>query len=81
MSEPLHLPGFLPGGWAGADFGPFREGVEIAKLHDGPPGVALLAMRPGRACPRTGTAASRRSWSCAARNRTKGAPMARDRSS
>jgi anti-sigma factor ChrR (cupin superfamily) len=51
MSEPLHLPGFLPGGWAGADFGPFREGVEIAKLHDGPPGVALLRYAPGASVP------------------------------
>jgi anti-sigma factor ChrR (cupin superfamily) len=51
MSEPLHLAGFLPGGWEGAAFSPFREGVEIAQLHDGPPGVALLRYAPGASVP------------------------------
>lgn len=51
MSEPLHLAGFLPGGWEGAKFGPFREGVEIATLHEGPPGVALLRYAPGASVP------------------------------
>ena len=51
MSEDLHYPGFLAGGWEGADFGPFREGVEIARLHDGPPGVALLRYAPGASVP------------------------------
>jgi len=51
VSEPLHLSGFLPGGWDKADFGPFRAGVEIARLHDGPPGVALLRYAPGASVP------------------------------
>lgn len=51
MSDRLHLSGFLADGWRGADFGPFREGVEIARLHDGPPSVALLRYAPGASVP------------------------------
>lgn len=51
MSEAMHFPGFLTGGWGKADFGPFREGVEIARLHEGPPGVALLRYAPGASVP------------------------------
>ena len=51
MSEPMHLPRFLAGGWEDAPFAPFREGVEIARLHDGPPAVALLRYAPGAGVP------------------------------
>ncbi len=51
MSETLHMQGFLGGGWEAAPFVPFREGVEIARLHDGPPSVALLRYAPGAGVP------------------------------
>lgn len=51
MSEPMHLPRLLAGGWEDAPFGPFREGVEIARLHEGPPAVALLRYAPGAGVP------------------------------
>jgi anti-sigma factor ChrR (cupin superfamily) len=47
----VHVTGLLQGGWADARFVPFREGVEIARLHDGPPGVALLRYAPGAGVP------------------------------
>lgn len=51
MSEPLHFPGFLPEDWTNAAFKPFRDGVEIAKIYDGPPDVALLRYAPGASIP------------------------------
>ena len=51
MSEPLHIAGFLARGWQEAAFAPFRDGVEIARLHDGPPAVALLRYAPGASVP------------------------------
>ncbi len=39
------------GGWQDIAFGPFREGVDIARLHDGPPAVALLRYAPGASVP------------------------------
>jgi len=51
VSDPLHIPAMLSGAWRTADFGPFREGVEIARLHDGPPAVALLRYAPGASVP------------------------------
>ena len=51
MSDPVHVAGLLHGGWTDARFVPFREGVEIARLHDGPPGVALLRYAPGAGVP------------------------------
>ena len=51
MSEPVHMPSLLDGGWEEAPFGPFREGVEIARLHEGPPAVALLRYAPGAGVP------------------------------
>lgn len=52
MSEPLHWPAFLSGGWRDAPFEPFREGVEIAPLLTGPPDLALLRYAPGASVPR-----------------------------
>ena len=51
MSEPLHMARLLDGGWEEAAFVPFREGVEIARLHEGPPSVALLRYAPGAGVP------------------------------
>jgi anti-sigma factor ChrR (cupin superfamily) len=51
VSEVVHFPCFLPGGWEEVHFGPFREGVEIARLLDGPPDVALLRYAPGASVP------------------------------
>ena len=51
MSEPIHMPRLVGGGWETAPFVPFREGVEIARLHDGPPAVALLRYAPGAGVP------------------------------
>jgi anti-sigma factor ChrR (cupin superfamily) len=45
------MPRLLHGGWEDAPFVPFREGVEIARLHDGPPAVALLRYAPGAGVP------------------------------
>ena len=51
MSEPLHFPRLLPENWATADFKPFRPGVEMARLYDGPPDIALLRYAPGASVP------------------------------
>jgi anti-sigma factor ChrR (cupin superfamily) len=51
VSEPVHIPDLLSGGWETAPFAPFRDGVEIARLHDGPPSVALLRYAPGAGVP------------------------------
>lgn len=51
MSDSVQFPAFLPDGWRDAAFGPFRDGVEIARLHDGPPAVALLRYAPGASVP------------------------------
>jgi anti-sigma factor ChrR (cupin superfamily) len=47
----VHLAGLLQGGWTAARYEPFRDGVEIARLHEGPPGVALLRYAPGAGVP------------------------------
>lgn len=52
MADPIHLPGLLSGGHAAARFVPFREGVEIARLLEGPPDVALLRYAPRASVPR-----------------------------
>jgi len=49
---PLFFPPLLDGGWRNFDFRYFREGVEIATLLDGEPGVALLRYAPGAGVPR-----------------------------
>ena len=43
----------IQGGWREAAFGPFREGVEIARLAGDPDGasVALLRYQPGASVP------------------------------
>ena len=53
---PRVLPGFftaaLAGGWRDLPFEPFREGVEIHRLADGPAAAALLRYAPGASVPR-----------------------------
>jgi anti-sigma factor ChrR (cupin superfamily) len=51
MSEPFCLEGLLQGGWRDASFEPFREGVEICRLHVGTPEIALLRYAPGASVP------------------------------
>jgi anti-sigma factor ChrR (cupin superfamily) len=46
-----HWAALLTGGWEQIHFAPFRDGVEIARLHDGPPAVALLRYAPGAHVP------------------------------
>ena len=52
MSESMAWADLLAGGWRGCAFAPFRDGVEIAWLREGEPGVALLRYAPGAAVPR-----------------------------
>lgn len=52
MPEPLRLHALATGGWRGLDFEFFREGVEICRLLDGEPSIALLRYAPGAAIPR-----------------------------
>lgn len=50
------LAGFLTsalvGGWQDLPFEPFREGVEIHRLAEGPAAAALLRYAPGASVPR-----------------------------
>jgi len=52
MSEPLRLHGLATGGWRDLPFEPFRPGVEICRLLDGEPAIALLRYAPGASIPR-----------------------------
>ena len=49
---PVILPHLLDGGWRGLAYEPFREGVEICRLHGDEPSLALLRYAPGAAVPR-----------------------------
>ena len=51
MPEPMHIAGLLGGGWRDLPFSPFREGIEIAWLREGAPGIALLRYAPGASVP------------------------------
>ncbi|MCE5973109.1 cupin domain-containing protein [Sinirhodobacter sp. WL0062] len=50
--EPQFFSTLLDGGWRDFTFRHFRDGVEIATLMDGEPGVALLRYAPGAGVPR-----------------------------
>ncbi len=52
MAEPLHISGLLAEGWQGLAFEPFHPGVEICRLVEGAPAVALLRYAPGAGVPR-----------------------------
>ncbi|MEI4487473.1 cupin domain-containing protein [Frigidibacter sp. MR17.14] len=41
-----------PRGWHDQPYEPFRDGIEICRLWQGPPDVALLRYRPGAVAPR-----------------------------
>lgn len=51
MDDPLHLPDLIGGGWKEMTFEPFHEGVEICRIKDDDPAVALLRYRPGASVP------------------------------
>jgi anti-sigma factor ChrR (cupin superfamily) len=51
MDDPQAFAALLTD-WRGREFLPFREGVEIAVLRAGAPGVALLRYAPGAGVPR-----------------------------
>ena len=52
MSEPSSITGLLPHGWEQMPFQHFRDGVQICRLWQGIPEVALLRYAPGAAVPR-----------------------------
>lgn len=52
MIEPFSISGVLAGGWQRFEFGPFRDGIEIAHVIEGQPAVALLRYSPGAKVPR-----------------------------
>jgi len=52
MPQMLDHADFLAGGWRAFDFQPFRDGVEICRLVQGTPEVALLRYAPGAGVPR-----------------------------
>lgn len=52
MSEPGSVTNLLPHGWEQMPFEYFRDGVEICRLWQGSPEVALLRYAPGAAVPR-----------------------------
>ena len=51
MTEPIHIPALLSGGWRELPFAPFREGIEISWLRQGAPGIAVLRYSPGASVP------------------------------
>lgn len=50
--DPVVLRDLIQGGWRGCVFEPFREKIEICRLFNGPPDVALLRYAPGGHAPR-----------------------------
>ena len=52
MADSRTYPGLLPTGWADMPFEFFREGVEICRLWQGGPDVALLRYAKGASVPR-----------------------------
>lgn len=53
MADPMSIADFIAGGWRETVFGPFRQGVEIARIAGNPEGasIALLRYAPGAAVP------------------------------
>jgi anti-sigma factor ChrR (cupin superfamily) len=49
---PLALAAFVSQGWRDAVYEPFHEGVEIHRILDGAPALALLRYAPGARVPR-----------------------------
>lgn len=51
MSKAIVLSDLLRGGWESLTFEPFHEGVEICRVIDGEPAIALLRYQPGASVP------------------------------
>ena len=51
MTDMVHIPGLLNGGWRGLAFVQFRDGIDIAWLREGAPGIAVLRYQPGASVP------------------------------
>lgn len=51
MTAPFNVPDLINGGWNSLDFVPFREGIEIAKILEGEPALAILRYQPGATVP------------------------------
>lgn len=51
MTDPTILRGYLTTDWQNADYQPFRDGIEIARLREDDPAVALLRYAPGARVP------------------------------
>lgn len=51
MTEMVHVPKLLVGGWRDLVFAPFRDGIDIAWLRQGSPGIAVLRYAPGATVP------------------------------
>ena len=51
MTETVCIPGLLSGGWKDLAFAQFRDGIEIAWLCKGAPGIAVLRYQPGASVP------------------------------
>ncbi|MYE84591.1 MAG: cupin domain-containing protein [Gammaproteobacteria bacterium] len=52
MRAPFPIPELLVGAWRRLAFRPFRDGIEICRLHADDPVVALLRYAPGARVPR-----------------------------
>ncbi|MBW8639848.1 cupin domain-containing protein [Hoeflea sp. WL0058] len=52
MPKPFEFTALLGGGWKNVTFGPFHEGIEICRLVEGDPEVALLRYEAGAKAPR-----------------------------
>ena len=51
MTESLRIPNLFAGGWRDLPFAPFRDGIDIAWLRQGEPGIAILRYEPGASVP------------------------------
>jgi len=52
MTKPFSVPALVSGGWSTLEFEFFRERVEICRLVEGEPELALLRYAPGASVPR-----------------------------
>lgn len=51
MTDRIHIPNLLAGGWQALTFEPFKPGIQIAWLRTGDPGFAVLRYDPGAQVP------------------------------
>ena len=52
MTDPVNLNDIVQGGSSDHVFEPFRDGIEICRLLEGEPAVAMLRYSPGAQVPR-----------------------------